>query len=416
MPPLVYRLIAVGVILTSVEADGRPDHLWSRRPRGSAGRSSPKCAGFLVHGVRALRPWHRGRSGPRIRGRLLFDGAHLTALELADPDGPPAFRGADHRAEHELEHGLLAAGAGDDLEPPGTGLVVPTSRATAIAALLRRCILEWGVPEAVRTDEGEDYTSRHVLGVLTDLEIEHRPCPPYTPEAKPFVERFLGTLTRDLFASLPGFSGHDVTQAQARRSRKSFATRRAERARIKESGEDDTVIYGAALSAEELKARCVSCCAPSMAAGRIAASAVSRSSPAAPRGPSRYARSTTSARWTPCSRSRPAASSPCPARARGIRRQRSPKPDGRRRRGQRPTRPPFANAHRNKRIPGRRRGAVPEKRGGLIIGTVTTFDTPPRQKRDRAGCGLALVADETIRMRSPAANRSTVASGSRSTW
>ena len=45
-------------------------------------------------------------------------------------------------------------------------MVVPTSRATAIAALLRRCILEWGVPEAVRTDEGENYTSRHVLGVL----------------------------------------------------------------------------------------------------------------------------------------------------------------------------------------------------------------------------------------------------------
>ena len=126
-------------------------------------------------------------------------------------------------------------------------LVVPTSRATAIAALLRRCIMEWGVPEAVRTDEGNDYTSRHVLGVLADLEIEHRPCPPYTPEAKPFVERFLGTLTGDLFATLPGFSGHDVAQAQALRSRKSFAARR---------GEDDAVIYGAALTAEALQERC----------------------------------------------------------------------------------------------------------------------------------------------------------------
>ena len=29
---------------------------------------------------------------------------------------------------------------------------------------------------------------------------------PYTPEAKPFVECFLGMLTRDLFATLPGFS------------------------------------------------------------------------------------------------------------------------------------------------------------------------------------------------------------------
>ena len=130
-------------------------------------------------------------------------------------------------------------------------LVVRTSWATAIAALLGCCILEWGVPEAVRTDEGKDYTSRHVLGVLADLEIEHRPCPPYTPEAKPFVERFLGTLTHDLFATLPGFTGHDVAQAQALRSRKSLASRR---------GEDDTVIYGATLTAEELQERCDTWC------------------------------------------------------------------------------------------------------------------------------------------------------------
>ena len=130
-------------------------------------------------------------------------------------------------------------------------LVVPTSRATAISALLRRCILEWGVPEAVRTDEGKDYTSRHVLGVLADLEIEHRPCPSYTPEAKPFVERFLGTLTRDLFATLPGFTGHDVAQAQALRSRKSFSARR---------GEDDAAVYGAELTAEELQERCDTWC------------------------------------------------------------------------------------------------------------------------------------------------------------
>ena len=130
-------------------------------------------------------------------------------------------------------------------------LVVPASRATAIAALLRCCILEWGVPEAVRTDEGKDYTSRHVLSVLADLEIEHRPCPPYTPEAKPFVERFLGTLTRDLFATLPGFTGHDVAQAQALRSRKSYSARR---------GEDDAAVYGAELTAEELQERCDAWC------------------------------------------------------------------------------------------------------------------------------------------------------------
>ena len=32
------------------------------------------------------------------------------------------------------------------------------------------------MPEAVRTDEGKDYTSKHVLGALADLEIELLPC------------------------------------------------------------------------------------------------------------------------------------------------------------------------------------------------------------------------------------------------
>ena len=130
-------------------------------------------------------------------------------------------------------------------------LIVPTSRAAAIAALLRRCLLDWGVPEVVRTDEGADYTSRHVLGVLADLEIAHDPCPPYTPEAKPFVERFIGTIGRDLFAFLPGFAGHDVAQAQALRARKSFARRR---------GETPAVTLRASLCAEELQARCDSWC------------------------------------------------------------------------------------------------------------------------------------------------------------
>ena len=125
-------------------------------------------------------------------------------------------------------------------------LVSPESRATAIAALLRRCMLEWGVPESVRTDQGRDYTSRHVVGVLADLEIEHLLCPPYTPEAKPFVERALGTLTRGLFAFLPGFTGHDVAQAKALHSRKSFAARRGQGAR--ES-------FHVALTAEELQER-----------------------------------------------------------------------------------------------------------------------------------------------------------------
>ncbi|WP_420012975.1 integrase catalytic domain-containing protein [Tateyamaria sp.] len=89
-------------------------------------------------------------------------------------------------------------------------LVVPVSRTTAICALLRRCLIDWGVPSLVRTDEGRDYTSAHLARVLADLGVTHDVCPPYTPDAKPYIERMLGTLTRDLFAFLPGFTGHNV--------------------------------------------------------------------------------------------------------------------------------------------------------------------------------------------------------------
>ena len=125
-------------------------------------------------------------------------------------------------------------------------LIAPASRSEAIATLLRRCLLDWGVPAAIRTDGGRDYTSAHVTGVIKALEIEHLECRPYHPEDKPFVERVIGTVSRDLFANLPGFTGHSVAQAQALRDRTSFAGRR---------GRSPAVQLGADLDAAELQDR-----------------------------------------------------------------------------------------------------------------------------------------------------------------
>ncbi|WP_419741377.1 Mu transposase C-terminal domain-containing protein [Ruegeria sp.] len=126
-------------------------------------------------------------------------------------------------------------------------LVVPTSRATAICALLRRCLVDWGVPEVARTDEGRDYTSRHLTRVLSDLGIQHDICPPYTPEAKPYIERFFGTMTRDLFAFLPGFTGHDVMDRKKLEAKKSMSQRR---------GTDAAETFDIALSGAELQRKC----------------------------------------------------------------------------------------------------------------------------------------------------------------
>jgi hypothetical protein len=99
--------------------------------------------------------------------------------------------------------------------------VSKTSRSTAIAALLRRAIIAWGVPEVCKTDRGRDYTSRHIETVLSALGIIHETCPPYTPEAKPHIERFFGSFSRGLLPLLPGYIGPSVARRKSIRARQS---------------------------------------------------------------------------------------------------------------------------------------------------------------------------------------------------
>jgi hypothetical protein len=49
---------------------------------------------------------------------LLAHGVQLPSLEGRDLVRPPTLGSADHRAEHELQHRLLAEGVGDDLQAP----------------------------------------------------------------------------------------------------------------------------------------------------------------------------------------------------------------------------------------------------------------------------------------------------------
>ena len=104
-------------------------------------------------------------------------------------------------------------------------LVTPTSKAQAICTLLRRSIIDRGVPEVLRSDNGSDFTSLHMERVLDALGIEHDLCPPFTPEAKPHVERFIQTFSHGIVELLPGFIGHNVPQRKAIEARKSFAER-----------------------------------------------------------------------------------------------------------------------------------------------------------------------------------------------
>ena len=100
-------------------------------------------------------------------------------------------------------------------------LVTDASRSTAIALLLRRCILDWGVPETLRMDQGKDYTSKSIETVTHALRIDTEYCRPYHPEEKPFIERAYKTLQHGEMEMLPGYVGHDVEERERLRERES---------------------------------------------------------------------------------------------------------------------------------------------------------------------------------------------------
>ena len=184
---------------------------------------------------------HRSRRGPALGNREAGVDAPNALWELDSTPADVLCTDGRH----------VIVGAIDVWSRRAKVLVVPVSRAVAICALLRRCLIDWGVAGTVRTDEGKDYTSKHLTRVLADLGIVHDVCPPYTPEAKPFIERFFGTLTRDLFAHLPGFTGHSVADRKKIEAKKSFAQRR---------GKDERETFDIQLTGAELQRKCDQWC------------------------------------------------------------------------------------------------------------------------------------------------------------
>lgn len=103
--------------------------------------------------------------------------------------------------------------------------VSKTPRAEAVGLMLRRAILAWGIPERIKTDNGSDFTAKHIARLLAHLGIERELSPVFTPEAKAHVERAIGTFQRDFGPLLPGFVGHSVSDRKVIEARRAFATR-----------------------------------------------------------------------------------------------------------------------------------------------------------------------------------------------
>ena len=103
--------------------------------------------------------------------------------------------------------------------------VSKTSRAVSVIALIRHCLIEWGVPEGIKTDNGKDYRSEHVVRVMHGLQIEQSFCTPFQGWEKPHIERSFKTFLHDLVELMPGYIGHNVAERKAIEARRSFAER-----------------------------------------------------------------------------------------------------------------------------------------------------------------------------------------------
>lgn len=104
-------------------------------------------------------------------------------------------------------------------------MITRTSRSGAIMSLIRRAITAWGVPAAIKTDNGQDYVAAQLDAALLGLGIEHPLCPPFTPQAKPHIERAIGALMHEHFELLDGFIGHSVGQRKGIEARRAFSER-----------------------------------------------------------------------------------------------------------------------------------------------------------------------------------------------
>lgn len=127
-----------------------------------------------------------------------------------------------------LEGRRMVLGVIDRFSRRARFLVAPSESGQSVRQILIDTIVAWGVvPETIVVDNGSGYINQSIVSACELLGIEHRPCPPGSPEKKPFVERLFGTFTRDRAELLDGYTGHSVADAQALRARAKKETGRA---------------------------------------------------------------------------------------------------------------------------------------------------------------------------------------------
>lgn len=104
-------------------------------------------------------------------------------------------------------------------------LVAKTSKAETVMLCVRHGLLNWGKPDELLVDNGQDFKSKHVERILLSLDINKTHTNPFSGWEKPFIERLFRSFSHNWLELAPGFVGHNVSEREALRARKSFSDR-----------------------------------------------------------------------------------------------------------------------------------------------------------------------------------------------
>ncbi|MCH4542813.1 DDE-type integrase/transposase/recombinase [Ochrobactrum sp. A-1] len=119
-----------------------------------------------------------------------------------------------------------------------------TPRASAVALLIRKAILQMGAATVIKTDNGSDFVAIATKRLFDNLDITADISDAYSPEQKGHVERVIKTFQHNVCPQLPGYIGHSVADRKAIEGRKSFAQR---------LGADEHELFEVSLTAAQLQ-------------------------------------------------------------------------------------------------------------------------------------------------------------------
>lgn len=117
-------------------------------------------------------------------------------------------------------------------------VVEETASYTTLGKMFKKSIKKFGIPEAVKTDNGKDYTSNNFDYTCARLEVDHILAPPYAGYMKPFVERFFKSLSHALFEECDEYIGHNVADREAITSQQTFQKQLEAQKRWREQAKD----------------------------------------------------------------------------------------------------------------------------------------------------------------------------------